>query len=204
MACGLYGRPMRVLVAGVLTGLVAGVFGWAEWEHSRASGRRLGMRRAPVGREAIVVLGFRNRGTRANYMNRYRVSVALRSVDVTATESLLILCGGGVASEVPEAELMARYARDERGYQGAMHLDFASQTTWENIENAVVFLEGFDTIKIASNSLHAEKARAYLWKQRPDLAARTAQARDYRFGEIWFVKPIAAFLGVKNLQQLGP
>ena len=60
-------------------------------------------------------------------------------------------------------------------------------------------LEGFDTIKFASNSLYAEQARAYLWKQRPDLAARTVQARDYQLGEILLVKPLAAFLGIRNL-----
>jgi hypothetical protein len=193
---------MRVVIAAVLGTLVPAVLGWGEWEHWRASGRRLGTRREVVGREAIVVLGFRNRGTRANYLNRYRVRVALRSLDRRATESVLIFCGGGIASEVPEAELMARYAWDECGYRGAMRFDNDSRTTWENVENATALLEGFDTIKIASNSLHAEKARAYLWKQRPDLAAHTVRAQDYRFGEILFVKPLAAFFGLRSLRKL--
>jgi hypothetical protein len=61
-----------------------------------------------------------------------------------------------------------------------------------------------DTIKIVSNSLHAEKGRAYLWRLRPELARKLRRAEDYRFGEIALVKPIAAVIGLRNLARLGP
>ena len=169
--------------------------------HWVASKRWLGHRASGPGRQAIVVLGCRNRGSRANYLNRYRVRVALRSIDPDATETVLIFCGGGVGSDVPEADLLLEYARARHGYDGAYFLDRLSRTTWENIANVVDLLEEFDTVKIASNSMHAEKARAYLWKQRPGLADRLVAARDYRFGEIALVKPVAAIRGIRSLRR---
>ena len=150
------------------------------------------------------MLGFRNRGERANYLNRYRVRAGLRSLDPDIKDSVLVLCGGGVGSDVSEAELMARYARNERGYEGQILLDSESTTTWENIQNAIPLIEDMDSLKIVSNSLHAEKGRAYLWKLRPDLARRLRRAQEYRFGEIPLVKPIAAAVGLRNLGRLRP
>lgn len=181
--------------------VVAVVVSVSEWLHWRSSARRLGDPVSAPGREAVLVLGCRNRGSRANHLNRYRVRVALRSFDARAVESVLIFCGGGVGSDVPEADLLLHHARD-LGYDGPYLLDRHSRTTWENIENTVDLLNDFDTVKIASNSLHAEKARAYLWKQRPELARRLVRARDYRLGELTFIKPVAAFRGLRKLHRL--
>ena len=134
---------------------------WAEIVHRRASGRQLGGTAPSATTEAVVVLGYRNRGTRANYLNRYRVRAGLRSQDPGAADSVLVLCGGGVASTVPEAELMARYAR-RRGYAGPIRLDRDSSTTWENIQNAIPLIEEADAIKIVSNSSRREGARVPL------------------------------------------
>ena len=60
------------------------------------------MHRTPlvmVAVDAVVVLGYRNRGARANYINRYRVRAGLRSLDPAADDSVLVLCGGTVAGE---------------------------------------------------------------------------------------------------------
>jgi len=175
---------------------------WSEVVHARASKRRLNsVVRAVPNREAVVVLGYKNRGPRANYVNRYRVRAGLRSFDDRARDRLLVLCGGPVAGDTAEATLMYDYAR-ERGYTDAFVLDTESLTTWENITNAIPFLEGADSIKIVSNSLHAEKGRAYLWQLRPDLAARLRRGADYRFGEIIVLKPIAAVIGLRGLRRL--
>jgi len=183
--------------------LVAALLAWGEWAHWRASGRRLGSPRREPASHAVVVLGFRNRGTRANYLNRYRVRAGLRSIDPAATENLVVFCGGSVGSAVSEAELMAGYARGKRGYTGAMRLDTHSRTTRQNVENAIGLVERFDVVTIVSNSIHAEKARAYLWMLRPDLAARLARGRDFRLGEITLVKPVAAFFGLRALRDVG-
>lgn len=179
----------QVLLLAVV--MVMALLIWGEVAHYRSSRRRLGSGQSAGRREAIVVLGYRNHGNRANYINRYRVRAGIRSIDPAATESLLVLCGGAVAGDVPEAELMEGYARRKLGYIGPIRLDRESRSTWANIQNAIPLITGADSIKIVSNSLHAEKGRAYLWKLRPDLARRLSRGEDYRVGEMTFVKVVA-------------
>lgn len=133
--------------------------------------------------EAVVVLGYGNRGDRANYVNRYRVRAGIRSIDRGA-DTTVVMCGGTVEGDIPEAVIMQRYAREELEYTGRMLLETRSRSTWENIENAIPMIEHADVIKIVSNSPHAEVAREYLRQQRPDLAERLVRADEHRFGEI--------------------
>ncbi|MGW7534454.1 YdcF family protein [Amycolatopsis sp. NPDC054798] len=184
----------RLLMLSVL------LFGWAEWEHWRSSRRGMGTRPGTAGTgEAVVVLGYRNGGPRANFVNRWRVRAAVRSQ--APGQSRLVLCGGAVGGPVPEAALMARYARS-RGYRGEVVLETESRSTWENVLGAAPLIEDADRIKIVSNSLHAEKARHYLRRHRPDLAERLVPAKDYRFGELLMVKPVLAVLGKRKLWRL--
>ncbi|OAP25876.1 MULTISPECIES: YdcF family protein [Amycolatopsis] len=176
------------------------LFGWAEWEHWRASRRGMGGRPGTSGTgEAVVVLGYRNGGSRANFVNRWRVRAAVRSQ--APGPSRLVLCGGAVGGAETEAALMARYAR-EYGCRGPLVLETESRSTWENVLHAVPLIEDADRIKIVSNSLHAEKARHYLRRHRPDLAERLVPARDYRFGEWLALKPVLAVMGKRNLRRL--
>ena len=85
---------------------------------------------------------------------------------------------------------------------GPILTDPDTDTTWENIQNAIPLIEHADAIKTVSNTLHAEKGRAYLWKLRPELAQRLAPTREYRFGEINFITPVAAIIGPKKLRGL--
>lgn len=168
---------------------------WAEGVDERASRRNLGPGR-PSGADArhdvVVVLGYRNRGERANVVNRFRVRAGIRSLDPTATTSLLVLCGGAVGGATPEAELMQRYAREERKHRGEIALDPDSRSTWENIANALPHLEHADTIKIVSNAPHAEMGREILRRQRPDLAVRLVRGAEHRFGEAPILKILSA------------
>ncbi|EFC83269.1 YdcF family protein [Parafrankia sp. EUN1f] len=177
--------------------LVVGVLGWGELEHWRASRRLLGTTApAPAPRgagEVVVVLGFRNRSERINAVNRWRVRAGLRSLE--GVESRLVLAGGPVGGPRAEADLMADYARGARGYHGPLSVDSVSRSTWENIGNVIPLIEDADRIKVVSDSLHAERARAYLWRQRPDLGARLVRGGDHRFGERLLLKPALALLG---------
>jgi uncharacterized SAM-binding protein YcdF (DUF218 family) len=180
---------------------LAAVIAWSEIVHWRAS--RAGVRAArPARSEAVVVLGSRNRSSeRANALNRWRVRAALRSVDQAVSSSVLV-CSGGVTSRdspVSEASLLARYAVVELGFPGRVRLEQRSRTTWENVRNVIPLLENVDQVKFVSNPLHAQKARLYLRRQRPDLAGRLVRAADYRFGEAWPVKPWFALYGLRAL-----
>lgn len=188
---------MRALA--VASAALAGVATWAEWMHVRASRRLLGTPHpAPPRRHAVVVLGYGNRGDRANALNRYRVRVGLRSFDVRAREHVLILSGGPVAGPHAEADLMAAYARD-RGFTGEVRVETDSRSTWENVRNLAPLLADADAISFASNALHAEKARMFLWHLHPDLARRLRRADDARVGEVTWLKPLAAVVGAIDL-----
>lgn len=204
-----------------LAGAMAALLAFGELTHWRASRGWLGGDHSPGdcrqgcdspdgrgqdtdnrgGREIVVVLGYRNPGERANFLNRYRVRAGIRSIDPLARESTLLLCGAAVAGPISEAELMSDYAREELGFTGRIVLETASTSTQENIENAIESLDVADTIKIVSNSIHAEKARFLLWERRPDLARRLVRGEDHRFGEITVVKPVAALLGLPDLRR---
>jgi hypothetical protein len=196
-------RGVATAVAACAVAAVAGVLAWGEAVEWRASRQQLGHGRSAGGLEAVVVLGYGNVGHRANYLNRYRVRAGIRSIDPAARESVLVLCGGTVAGDEAEAVLMERYARDELGFTGPILLDETSRTTRENIRNAIPLIEDADSIKIVSNAVHAVKGRSSLWKQRPDLAERLARGREYRFGELTFVKPLAAYRNLEDRRRHG-
>ncbi|MFD6397049.1 YdcF family protein [Nocardia sp. NPDC060249] len=181
-----------------------GLMLWGEWANRRASRRGVGPPRS--GSEAVVVLGYRNTGARANGMNRWRVRAGLRSIDPRAPETRLVLCGGACAGPETEAALMGRYAVETRGYAGELVLEESSRSTWENIAFAIPYLKDVDRIKIVSLPTHAETARVYLAEQSPELAARLVPGREYRFGEWMPLKPVFALYGVaKTLRgRFGP
>jgi uncharacterized SAM-binding protein YcdF (DUF218 family) len=179
----------------------AAVLAWGEWMNRRWS-------RALVGNsegadEAVVVLGFRNPGATANVVNRWRVRAGIRSIAADhARGTRVIFSGGAAGGGVAEARLMADYATSVLGFDGTVLLEDESGTTWENITNVIPLLEDADRIKIASQPAHALKARAYLRRQRPDLAERLVRADDYRPGEWLLVKPLLALYGLWTLRGL--
>jgi len=189
-------RRIVVAVPAALLAALAALLLASEGIHRLASTRGLGRPRRDVGREAVVVLGFGDAGPRANRVNRYRVRAALRSMDPRAASTVLVLCGGSVRGDEPEARILARYAREGLGYAGPVALDETSRSTRENVANAIPLVEHADTIRIVSDPVHAEEARRILRGLRPDLADRLARAQDYRFGEVAWMKPLAIVVAV--------
>jgi len=116
--------------------------------------------------------------------------------------STIITSGGSVRGSVAEAILLARHIRSDLGWDGPLIEETASTSTWENVRNVIPDLESADWIVFASNALHAEKAREYLRRQRPDLAARLVRGREHRFGEMSHVKPLFAVVGLLKLRAL--
>ncbi|MFI7246051.1 YdcF family protein [Streptomyces qinglanensis] len=187
------------------TGLAAAgaiaALAWGEWVNRRWS--RALVANGGGAAAAVVVLGYKNPRATANFVNRWRVRAGIRSIGTAAEhETCVIFSGGAVGSSVPEARLMAGYARSVLGFEGRVLLEERSATTWENIANVLPLLESADRIKIASQPAHALKARAYLRRQRPDLAERLVRAEDYRPGEWLIVKPLLALHGVWTLRGL--
>lgn len=190
-------------VAATVCAAASALWLWAEHVDWRASSHWLGNadpNPATGGprTDAVVVLGYRNRGERANVVNRFRVRAGIRSLDPTAAQQLLVLCGGAVGGATTEAEIIQRYARDELGFAGPIALDPDSRSTWQNIANAIPHLEDADTIKIVSNAPHAELGREILWRQRPDLARRLVRGGEHRFGEAPLLKILGALRALQS------
>ncbi|WP_327191038.1 YdcF family protein [Streptomyces xinghaiensis] len=179
----------------------AATLAWGEWLNWRWSRALVG--NGGGGAEAVVVLGYRNPQAGANVINRWRVRAGIRSLTAgRARGTRLIFSGGATSGGAAEAQVMADYATSVLGFDGTVLLEDRSGTTWENITNVIPLLEGVDRIKIASQPAHALKARAYLRRQRPDLAERLVRADDYRPGEWIVVKPLLALYGLWTLRGL--
>ncbi|WP_329039923.1 YdcF family protein [Streptomyces sp. NBC_00178] len=174
---------------------------WGEWLNRRWSRALVGNSEGES--EAVVVLGYRNPQTTANVINRWRVRAGVRSLTRDgARKARLIFSGGAVGSDAAEARLMADYATSVLGFDGTVLIEDRSRTTWENITNVIPMVEDVDRIKIVSQPAHALKARAYLRRQRPDLAARLVRGEDHRPGEWMLVKPLLALYGLRTLRGL--
>lgn len=181
----------------------AAVLAWGEWLNWRWSRTLVG--NGDGATEAVVVLGFRNPQPTANFINRWRVRAALRSVAADREHDARVIFSGGTTTRAAsEASVMADYARSVSGFGGAVLLEEKSATTWENVTNVIPLLEDVDRIKIASQPAHALKARAYLRRQRPDLAGKLVRAGDYRPGEWIVAKPLLALYGLWTLRNLRP
>ncbi|TXS21323.1 YdcF family protein [Streptomyces sp. adm13(2018)] len=186
------------------TGLaIAGVaaLAWGEWLNWRWSRALVGCGEGTTA--TVVVLGYRNPQGAANLINRWRVRAGIRSIAADgAHETCVIFSGGATSSGATEARLMAGYAKTVLAFDGTVLLEDQSATTWENITNVIPLLEDVDRIKIASQPAHALKARAYLRRQRPDLAEKLVRADDYHPGEWMVVKPLLALYGLWTLRGL--
>ena len=84
----------------------------------------------------------------------------------------MVFSGGAVGNRFVEAEGMAAIARDLKIPEQDIRIDARPRSTWENVGCATEKLEAYDHILIASDSLHAQRAKRYLCKQRPDLCER--------------------------------
>lgn len=193
--------PRGTSIVAAVIGAALGAVVWSEWVHARASTRRLGTARiGERGHGVVVVLGFADPGPTANSINRWRARMAVRSA--VPGSSTIITSGGSIRGSVAEATLVARHIRSDLGWDGPLIAETASTSTWENVRNVIPDLEAADWIVFASNALHAERAREYLGRQRPDLAARLVRGREQRFGEMAHVKPLLAMVGLLKLRAL--
>ncbi|WIE75676.1 YdcF family protein [Curtobacterium sp. MCSS17_007] len=150
------------------------------------------------------MLGFSNAGSTANAVNRWRARIAVRTArryEAIGDVVVIVCCGGAVRATVPEADLLEAAVRD-LGWTGEVRTDRESTTTWENIANARPLIATVDRVAVCSNGLHAAKAREYLRRLDPSLAALLVPSFDYRVGEMVWAKPVFAAVGLWKLLRL--
>ena len=166
---------------------------WATWRGSREAipAERLDPRHTEPD-EIVLVLGYRSspRG-RLSLMQRWRTRIAVRSTEVPAAR--FVFTGAPTRGGASEASLMADYAVSALSVpRENVVLEECARTTWENIAYSIPLIEQAPSIKIASNTFHARRARKYLAKQSPLLAARLHRARDYVPGELVLARLLLA------------
>jgi hypothetical protein len=202
------GRSGRIVSTLGISAVVA--VAASEWLHWSASRRYLGTSQPPPrpaspdddgSSEVVIVLGYPAwRTGKPHPLQRWRCQIAARSVNPRRTTQM-IFTGGTRGCAPSEAVVMSGYARDVLGVPAAqIALETKARTTWQNVEFTLPFAERADTIKFASDSLHAARARRYLQIQRPELAGRLRAGADYRFGErCWLKVATAAYEVVRIL-----
>lgn len=202
--CGVpRGTSAAVAAVGVA---VATALIWGEWVHRGAAqtARQLPQPRAGT-LGAVVALGFGNRSVRPNAVNRWRARIAVRTAEraeLAGATATIICSGGAVRGATPEAALLRQYIVNRLHWRGEVLVEPNSSSTWENVRNVLPLVEEYDWIAFASNGLHAAKARIYLARQRPDLSGRLVAADDYRLGEMTWMKPLFAVVGLVKLRSV--
>ncbi|WP_432561241.1 YdcF family protein [Kineococcus sp. SYSU DK003] len=133
--------------------------------------------------DVVLVLGNPSRRNGSLHpVQRWRTEIAAR----TSSTAVLVFSGYARGRGPSEAAVMAAYAHDALGVAAQrIRREESARSTWENVALSLADLDGAQRIAIASSPLHALRARRYLARQRPDLAARLVPAADYRAGERW-------------------
>ena len=167
---------------------VAELLHWRAFKSGPPSGA------APGGSNGIVVLGFPSRRDGSLHpIQRWRTKIGVRSLSL-AQSGVLVFTGGASRGGASEAETMAAYAAGLGVSAERIALEIRSRSTWENLRFALPMVETSDSIAIASDPMHAARARRYALQQRPELSARLVFAENYRFMERWWLKvPTAAY-----------
>jgi len=142
----------------------------------------------------IVVLGFPSRRDgRLHPIQRWRTEIAARSL-ASVDRGFVVFTGGSPRGRTSEAEAMAAYAVGLGVPAERIGLETRSRSTWDNVRFALPMVEACDAIAIASDPMHAARARRYALQQRPDLGGRLVFADNYRFMDRWWLKvPTAAY-----------
>lgn len=162
-----------------------------------AARRHLGAASAP-GRSVVLVLGFRNTGSRINAVNRWRVRSGL--VTAERWDADLVVFSGGSPGGAVEADLLADEA-ERLGLRRPIVRERESRTTTENLAFSAPHLVGATRLAIVSHPLHAQRARAHLWATDRDLAVRLVPAVMVREGVGALLLPVAALyeMGVRAI-----
>lgn len=143
--------------------------------------------RPAAGDEALLVLGCPSLDDGALHpAQRWRCEIAARTMNPDVRR--VVFTGTSPKTGGSEAAAMAAHARTLGIPSRLIVLEEEALSTWQNLEFSAPLMEEFDTIRIVSDPMHAWRARQYLARQRPDLAARLAPVVDLPVGRHWRMK----------------
>ncbi len=151
---------------------------FAEWQTWRGSGQDLPRRpETGSGADVVLVLGFPpRRDGMPGALQRWRTRIAMRSAPPGA---LFVFSGAAVHGDVPEAEVMAAYGIARGIPPSRIVRETRATTTRENVAYSLPWLREAGTIRIASNTFHARRARRCLRATAPELFDRLRPTRDF-------------------------
>jgi hypothetical protein len=139
--------------------------------------------------DVVLVLGCPSRPDGSLHpVQDWRTRIAVR----TSASARLVFSGYAGVGRRSEAAVMAEHAVGLGVGPERIRLETSARNTWENVEFSLRELDRGQRVAIASSPVHAWRARRYLVRQRPDLAARLVPADDYRCGERWGWKALTA------------
>lgn len=121
---------------------------------------------------AVLVLGYpsENDGS-LSPVQRVRVEAGVKAYRARNCQKL-VLSGGAVANQYIEAERMASFAQELDVAKDHIVVEGRARNTWENIGCSLPYLKSAAAITIASDRLHAKRAKRYLCRQQPFLCAQ--------------------------------
>jgi uncharacterized SAM-binding protein YcdF (DUF218 family) len=136
----------------------------------------------------VLVLGYpaENDGS-PNQVQKTRVGTGVRAYRSNNCDRI-VFSGAAVKNQIVEAKAMAQLAHNLGIQSSQIEVETHARNTWENIKFSLPFLEKYDRILIASDSLHAQRGRRYLCKQRSDLCERTTVSVRYQLLDRWWGK----------------
>lgn len=155
-----------------------------EVAHACASRRGFGPSKGPGGAEAIIVLGCpSNPDGSLHPLQRWRVEIAARSLNPRTTT--VVFTGTTATTGLSEAAVMAAHAPTRGIPEQLIVLEEQARSTWQNLLFSAPLVSECDVIRVVSDPMHAWRARQFLARQDPRLAARLAPTADYRPLERW-------------------
>ncbi len=150
---------------------------------------------------AVLVMGSPSRRDGGETpVQRLRVEAGVRALRTLGCEKLVV-SGGAVANAHPEAIAMARIAAGLGVPEEKIVRETSATNTWENVGCAWPYVRSASRIVLASDPLHAHRARRYLCRQQPSRCGDAVAAAAYQpFTLPWFKVPATVHEGVAALR----
>jgi uncharacterized SAM-binding protein YcdF (DUF218 family) len=172
---GLLRIRSRVVVAVLVSAAMVPLLGseLLYWRAASNAGRI-----PATGSGAVVVLGLPGTNAATRAVQRWRVELGVRAWRECGCERV-VFTGTATRGRVSESSEMAQIARKLGLPAEAVLLDEKSRSTWENVEQAATLVGNGDYVIVASDALHATRARAYWHEQHPEGAPKVLLADRY-------------------------